>query len=591
MTSTHHGRRADAPATSLTDTLQSLIVAFVLAMMVRAFVCEGFVIPTGSMAPTLMGRHLALRSSSTGVPFPVGLNPDDDLRNTRLDDLQFADPYLGPQYPGAGRPAPGQVGDRLGDRILVHKSLYLFRDPHRFDVVVFKNPTNPLGPDGNYIKRLVGLPDEVIWLVDGDVFVADVDAANGDAARLGDLLREVEDLEIRARQVRASGDRAALDGLEQAIDGLRTRAARAIAAFSIARKPDHVQRAVWQPIYDSARSVAGAGGMGMGPPVPPWFGDGYEFRPDRTIRRDTAESGGLEWEPRIRRLDDWAYYNQRAMRGRIQPVNTADLRVQAVVEPDTDGLDVLFEMTAREHQYQCVIGPSGALVRFRSTAWGDEHPDQGWQTAEASRGFSGFRPGRPTTIEFSHVDQRLSLSINGRLSAVLDYPWDPAARLEYAFGPGPLRELADRGNGNPTFMRWRFGGSPFTIHRMQVDRDLHYRAEPIEPQVVLRNPTQPGYEDRVEFTRFGFGTHPDNLAILGPADHFMLGDNSTASSDSRAWGNPHPLVAEQIDRAPFVVHRDLLLGKAWVVYFPSPLPLRAGGSRFVPDFGSMRFIR
>ncbi|MHC4970192.1 MAG: hypothetical protein ACYTF4_16480 [Planctomycetota bacterium] len=71
----------------------------------------------------------------------------------------------------------------------------------------------------------------------------------------------------------------------------------------------------------------------------------------------------------------------------------------------------------------------------------------------------------------------------------------------------------------------------------------------------------------------------------------MLGDNSPASSDSRLWGNPHPFVTEQIDGSPFLVHRKLLLGKAWVVYFPALYPLTANGRGVVPDFGRLRFIR
>ena len=71
----------------------------------------------------------------------------------------------------------------------------------------------------------------------------------------------------------------------------------------------------------------------------------------------------------------------------------------------------------------------------------------------------------------------------------------------------------------------------------------------------------------------------------------MLGDNSPASSDSRLWGSPHPLMAAQIDKSPFVAHRKLLLGKAWVVYFPAPYRLTTGGPGLVPDFGRLRFIR
>ena len=71
----------------------------------------------------------------------------------------------------------------------------------------------------------------------------------------------------------------------------------------------------------------------------------------------------------------------------------------------------------------------------------------------------------------------------------------------------------------------------------------------------------------------------------------MCGDNSAASSDSRLWGNAHPLVAEQVDDSPFVVNRRLLLGKAWVVYFPAPLSISENGRSFIPDFGQLRFIR
>ena len=42
---------------SIRETLESIWVAVVLAFVLRAFVLEAFVIPTGSMAPRLMGQH------------------------------------------------------------------------------------------------------------------------------------------------------------------------------------------------------------------------------------------------------------------------------------------------------------------------------------------------------------------------------------------------------------------------------------------------------------------------------------------------------------------------------------------------------
>src|SRR5439155_1572925 len=48
-----NGRRPD----NWRETIESIVVAFVLAFLFRTFEAEAFVIPTGSMAPTLYGQH------------------------------------------------------------------------------------------------------------------------------------------------------------------------------------------------------------------------------------------------------------------------------------------------------------------------------------------------------------------------------------------------------------------------------------------------------------------------------------------------------------------------------------------------------
>ena len=80
--------------TNIIETLQSLIVAFVFAMVFRGFVVEGFVIPTGSMAPTLMGQNLLLHSDQTGQDFAIGYDP-----RMNIDQLRFTDPMLGRNVP------------------------------------------------------------------------------------------------------------------------------------------------------------------------------------------------------------------------------------------------------------------------------------------------------------------------------------------------------------------------------------------------------------------------------------------------------------------------------------------------------------
>src|ERR1044071_7557389 len=55
---TKGGKTLPATTVSTTrETVESIVIAFVLAFLFRTFEAEAFVIPTGSMAPTLMGRH------------------------------------------------------------------------------------------------------------------------------------------------------------------------------------------------------------------------------------------------------------------------------------------------------------------------------------------------------------------------------------------------------------------------------------------------------------------------------------------------------------------------------------------------------
>src|ERR1700722_4225915 len=70
------------------ETVESILVAFILAFIFRAFVVEAFVIPTGSMAPTLLGAHMHFVCPDCGYAFDVNYsspdesNPDDPRIDT-----------------------------------------------------------------------------------------------------------------------------------------------------------------------------------------------------------------------------------------------------------------------------------------------------------------------------------------------------------------------------------------------------------------------------------------------------------------------------------------------------------------------------
>ncbi|MHC5002695.1 MAG: S26 family signal peptidase [Planctomycetota bacterium] len=523
------------PNHSVIESVQSLVVAFVLAMTFRGFVTEGFVIPTGSMAPTLMGQHVLLNSEQTGIEFQVGI--DQSGRTPSMGPVP--DPMLGRNYPGsAGGSAELR---RMGDRILVLKCLYPFTSPDRFDVVVFKNPTDPDGESANYIKRLVGLPDEKVWLLDGDVFAA----PNEEGTSLAD--------------------------------------------YRVQRKPEHVQRAVWQPVHDS--DYVPARPDRLYPPYagPPWRGGEWDTT-GRVYRCAAAGPAELRWDQRRRPLTDWTIYNDSSSRGN-NLVSVSDIRVSAGIQADAPAdLKLGLELEVRDHLFQFLVSGNGgdatAEVRMRPLDDPDAWEGSGPQAVRLPG------PGQTFGVELWHVDQAMTIFLDGKIVARHEYEWTGRKRLLHFSGldeganlnqlPGVKPEAAQ--------MVLRTEGSPLSLHRLAVDRDLYYRSAFLNGK-ASENPTHPDFEDRVTYGTWAFGTHPEKPAELGPNHYFMLGDNSQASLDSRLWGNPHPLMAEQVDPAPFVVHRQLIVGKAWVVYFPAPYPVGRRGLPIVPDFGRLRFIR
>jgi hypothetical protein len=56
-----------------------------------------------------------------------------------------------------------------GDQLLVQRAAYEFRKPRRWEVVVFRNPSEPTQA---YVKRLAGLPGESIQIARGDVYAS-----------------------------------------------------------------------------------------------------------------------------------------------------------------------------------------------------------------------------------------------------------------------------------------------------------------------------------------------------------------------------------------------------------------------------------
>lgn len=109
---------------SFGETVQTVIIAIIIALTVRTFAYEPFNIPSGSMKETLLvGDYLFVSKFSYGYS-------------------RFSLPLSLPL---------------ISDRVF-------FTEPKRGDVVVFKLPTDT---STDYIKRIVGLPGDTIQVING----------------------------------------------------------------------------------------------------------------------------------------------------------------------------------------------------------------------------------------------------------------------------------------------------------------------------------------------------------------------------------------------------------------------------------------
>ncbi|MFH1995746.1 MAG: signal peptidase I [Candidatus Omnitrophota bacterium] len=101
---------------------ESLIIALILALLIRAFIVQAFKIPSGSMMPTLkVGDRIFVNKFIYGARIP--------FTKLRLPNL---------------------------------------REPERGDIVVFKSPTEP---KKDFIKRLIATGGETVEIRDGDIYI------------------------------------------------------------------------------------------------------------------------------------------------------------------------------------------------------------------------------------------------------------------------------------------------------------------------------------------------------------------------------------------------------------------------------------
>src|SRR5262249_10261098 len=177
------GKRAEAlnkPTDSFREVVETVVFVVVLVLLLKSFVAEAFVIPTGSMAETLYGYQKMVKCPKCGSSFPVNCSQEVDPQGDHVSEV------VGGTCPNCRYYVDFRdvYGDKnrwpswnTGDRVLVAKFEYDFNVggldmPERYQVVVFKYPETPQKNyiPLNYIKRLIGLPRETIAIHYGKLY-------------------------------------------------------------------------------------------------------------------------------------------------------------------------------------------------------------------------------------------------------------------------------------------------------------------------------------------------------------------------------------------------------------------------------------
>ena len=180
----------EQPATSaIRHVIESLLLLAATVLIFRTFAAEGYLISTGSMAPCLLGYHRQVTCPTCSHQFAKGMSVAEAEGSSSIASTASAsvgDPHgiSGTACPNCGRTGltVNSLPKNEGDQLLVNKHAFMLRNPHRWEVIVFRNPSDPLEA---YVKRAVGLPGETIELRDGEVFANGVPQRKSLSAQLG----------------------------------------------------------------------------------------------------------------------------------------------------------------------------------------------------------------------------------------------------------------------------------------------------------------------------------------------------------------------------------------------------------------------
>ncbi len=543
---------AQKPPESWRDTFEQIVLAFVLALVFRTFEAEAFVIPTGSMAPTLYGRNKEMNCTQCGHPIVVGAS-SEVTKDGGL--LKAGVRITGAVCPNCRYPNEQMREARVfnGDRILVNKFPYALGEPKFGDVFVFKFPESP---ETNFIKRLVGLPGQKLLIQWGDLFLVDEDRSLK-IRRLEDPNKQnaiqilVHDNEYQSPALVEAGwpsrwvarvRDAEREGWKDVDQGWRPNLEDNSFTFEPKEQPD-------QKIWLRYRHVV--------PTVQDWddIEQGRPITPQERLISDFCGYNAVWGE------DSHLGHRRSIESSRPENVETGsfwvgDLTVDFTVELSELGQQSQLEIELCEGPwwYRCRIDlQSGQASLYEIDTVDTKEREVEMATAETDLAGDG-----EYEICFANVDDRVCLWIDGDL-----VEFGSAAEYSHT-GPTSLPHRPQWSDLSPIGISVQ--SAKATVDNLRVRRDIYY----------IGNENSDWGGDRLStlltdpeawYAEYKMVRNTKDLLELDVPDHAYLamGDNSPRSHDSRSW------------RLMKSVPRKYLVGKAFWIYWPHGVPILNDG--------------
>jgi len=544
------------------ETIESFAIAFILAFVFKTFEAEAFVIPTGSMAPTLYGRHKDVDCETCGHNYAVGAS--EELRNDWYQpNLRITSSYC-PNCRNAN-----QIEDLpvfKGDRILVNKFPYEFGQPKRWDVTVFKFPEQP---NVNYIKRMVGLPNETIVIRQGNLYVAAPDGGR-------QVLRKTDPSKQDVLQLLVFDNDHPEIGLHERGWPNRWTAVDRDLDNPLAVAGWAQSKSGWTVSAD-ARSFSLAPSKQL-----KWL----RYRHLVPEPETWQEQDPIETAPRPQLITDFCGYNTYEgghTPGRAQDcywVGDLTLGCEVTIGQAGGSGRLLLELVEGRRRFRADFDLAAGGVRVTSkidlNRDGDEEEELG--RAEGVRLGSGRH-----TLRFANVDDRLCLWIDDRL---IDLGPRASYRQDATEFPGP-------GIDDLTPVGIAARDTELTVSHLTIFRDIYYRSEQVrrpdtrsmDPSYRDESDDENGLFDSLADPRTWHERYSSSameaVFELGPDEFLMLGDNSPKSKDGRLWGNSRGAARRH------AVPRTALVGKAFYIYWPHGVPFLNNGHGYPDDKESL----